>query len=302
MNNLYFDVRNIHCAYERANDKEPKLALDVESLQIPQGEIIFIVGQSGCGKSTILESLGLMSNTIKPGTDSKFMFYPNEEESIDYTTIWTKPNLFLSRLRLEHFSFIFQQTNLMRSFNIYENIAMTLMLQGAANYQTLAATTRVLEEVGLEDFIIKKDGGLDKNSKVFSLPTEASGGQRQRMAFARAIIAKFDVLFCDEPTGNLDAYTADRLISYLQNEMRKKINATAIIVSHDLPLAMKYGDRIIKIFKRHGKTNSEDDFYGVINPSSVFEKNNTGWLHNQNFVTNEWVLEKLRNNEDQFIQ
>ena len=251
MNNLYFDVRNIHCTYERANDKEPKLALDVESLQIPQGEIIFIVGQSGCGKSTILESLGLMSNTIKPGTDSKFMFYPNEEESIDYTTIWTKPNLFLSRLRLDHFSFIFQQTNLMKSFNIFENIAMTLMLQGATNYQALAATTRVLEEVGLEDFIIKKDGGLDKNSKVFSLPTEASGGQRQRMAFARAIIAKFDVLFCDEPTGNLDAYTADRLISYLQNEMRKKINATAIIVSHDLPLAMKYGDRIIKIFKRH---------------------------------------------------
>jgi len=296
MKKLYFDIKNICCSYKKANDKQAKIALEVESLEIPKGEIIFIVGQSGCGKSTILESLGLMNNTLEKKHDSRYTFHPSENESIDYTTIWEKGNSYLSRLRLDHFSFIFQQTNLMKSFNVYENIAMTLMLQGANQSQALAATVQVLKEVGLKDDFIKINdcGSIDINSQIFNLPTEASGGQRQRMAFARAIIAKFNILFCDEPTGNLDPFTADMLMAFLQNEMKKKTESTAIIVSHDLPMAMKYGDRIIKIFKKHGIANKVDDFHGTINSSSVFEKTKEGWLHNHSIINDGVVLEILR--------
>jgi len=283
----YFEIKNLKCSYNRKG-KDPKVVLQIDELNIPQGEIVFIVGQSGCGKSTILETLGLMNNTMLAESDTKFDFFPDSEK-LDYLGIWNKPNKLLSKIRLDYFSFIFQQTNLMRNFNIYENIAITKMLQNTTEVQCKRSTTDILRNVGLDEFLTMNNGAWNKQSKVFDKAHEASGGQQQRIAFARAMVSDYEILFCDEPTGNLDPKTADKLMSYLREEVKKKGGSTAIIVSHDLKLAAKYGDRIVKIFKQI----DDDEHFGFINSDSVFTKENAQWQNNGVSYADMEIIKKL---------
>lgn len=269
----YFELKNIECGY---NDR--KVVLRIDNLTIPKGEIVFIVGQSGCGKSTILETLGLMNNTIIDNPDSSIIFNSPDGAKVDYRTVWTQKNSNdrLSEIRRKYFSFIFQQTNLMRNFNIYENIAVTKMLQGATESECKRTTNEILKKVALEEFVKMRDGSWDPSSKVYGRAIEASGGQQQRMAFARAMVAEYCLLFCDEPTGNLDPETADMLMHYLSDEVKTHTDASAIIVSHDMTLATKYGDKIIKIFKKQ-QSSDMDDYYGYITDDSVFVRTAEGW-------------------------
>ena len=271
----YFELHDINCAYD-----DNKVVLRIESLSIPQGSIVFIVGQSGCGKSTILETLGLMNNTMLRSQEASFVFNAPDGTTIDYQQLWQAKhnNARLSEIRRRYFSFIFQQTNLMRNFNIYENIAITKMLQGANEAECKRTTNEILKKVALDEFVKMRDGGWDPSSKVFCRANEASGGQQQRMAFARAMVAEYSILFCDEPTGNLDPDTADLLMRYLHDEVKSRPEASAIIVSHDMNLATKYGDIIIKIFKKQHDANRED-YYGYINDGSVFTRADGYWLH-----------------------
>jgi ABC-type lipoprotein export system ATPase subunit len=133
------------------------------------------------------------------------------------------------------------------------------------------------------------NGAWDRKSKVFDKAHEASGGQQQRIAFARAMVADFKILFCDEPTGNLDPKTADKLMNYLHEEVKKKENSTAIIVSHDLKLAAQYGDRAIKIFKQ----TDDDEHFGFINSHSVFTKENAQWQNNGEYFSDTEIIKKL---------
>jgi putative ABC transport system ATP-binding protein len=287
MNN-YFEIKNLKCSYKR-KENNPKIVLQIDKMDIPRSEVVFIVGQSGCGKSTILETLGLMNNTMLAAEDTKFIFYPNEKEEIDYLTVWEKSNKLISKIRLNHFSFIFQQTNLMKNFNIYENIALTRMLQGANEVECMRATNEILQSVDMGDFIIINNGAWDRKSKIFDQAHEVSGGQQQRIAFARAMVSDFNILFCDEPTGNLDPKTADEIMKYLRDNIDKKENATAIIVSHNLKLAVKYGDRIIKIFRQ----TDDDEYCGHINNDSLFAKQGEKWIHNGKELFDYEMLEKL---------
>ena len=293
---LYFDIENIRCAYRKNQEKQSPYVLEIEQLKIPKGEVVFIVGQSGCGKSTILETLGLMNNTMCFTEDSYFRFNTPTGKTIDYLKVWSGGNKILSDIRRKHFSFIFQQTNLMKNFNIYQNIAVTKMLQKAKEIECIDATMQALNNVGLEEFYCTDLGVWKKDAKVFDKHNEASGGQQQRIAFARAIVAQFDILFCDEPTGNLDPDTADLLMKYLTAELKKREGATAVIVSHDLPLAMKYGDRIIKIFKKKSEVNDNtfNEYYGSINSNSQFVKSNEGWICNGELLTDNNVLNCLK--------
>lgn len=297
----YFEIKNLKCSYNR-KDKEPKVVLQIEELTIPKGEIVFIVGQSGCGKSTILETLGLMNNTILKDSDTIFNFHPAGDLNFDYLTIWEKPDKLLSKIRLDYFNFIFQQTNLMRNFNIYENIAVTKMLQGATEKDCMRITNDILHDIGLGEFVIMNNGAWDKKSKVFDKAHEASGGQQQRIAFARAMVADFKILFCDEPTGNLDPQTASKLMNYLHNEVKKKEDSTAIIVSHDLKLATKYGDKIVKIFKQ----TDDDEHFGLINLDSVFVKKQSEgsqqWGNNGNILFETEIIRKLEGEGNETIQ
>ena len=172
----YFEIKNLKCSYNR-KDKEPKVVLQIEELTIPRGEVIFIVGLSGCGKSTILETLGLMNNTILVDSNTRFDFHPADNINHDYLTIWNKSDKLLSEIRRDYFSFIFQQTNLMQNFNIYENIAVTKMLQGATEKDCRRTINDILRDIGLGEFIILNNGGWDKKSKVFDKAHEAKIGR-----------------------------------------------------------------------------------------------------------------------------
>lgn len=307
MNN-YFEIKNLKCSYNGKVEK-PKVVLRVDELNIPRGQIVFIVGQSGCGKSTILETLGLMNDTMLKENNSQFDFFPVEDERLDYLDIWNKSNSLVSKIRLDYFSFIFQQTNLMRNFNIYENIAITKMMQGASEVECKRTTNKILHSIGLGEFVIMNSGTWDKKSKVFDKAHEASGGQQQRIAFARAMVSEFRILFCDEPTGNLDPKTADKLMCYLHDELKNKADCTAVIVSHDLNLAVKYGDRIIKIFKQI----DDDEHFGLINNGSVFIKKIDSnspeysvrivqWENNGIIYSEKEVVKKIEEVSDEIVQ
>lgn len=247
MNYLY-RINHLRCSYDKKFvEGLSHVVLEISSLKIPRGKRIFIVGESGIGKSTILETLGMMNNTIVPSNDTFFEFVDKEGTSIDLKELWRKGDRQLANFRLKNYSFIFQSTNLMKNFTVFENIAFTRMIQGYSKFSCFQRTKKVLEDLGLSQ--------IDENRMV----QELSGGQQQRLAFARAVLPDFTVLFGDEPTGNLDAKNAIRVMEILTQKMNEHQDATAIIVSHDIHLAVTFADVIIKICKH---THTDDKFGG----------------------------------------
>lgn len=267
-----FEIKNLRCSYDKQfQEGTSKIVLEIDELNIPKGKKVFIVGESGIGKSTILETLGMMNNTIVPSADVVFKFSQKDGNSIDLISLWNNDKK-LSKFRLENYSFIFQSTNLMRNFTAFENIAFTRMLQGYNKQECFEHTKEILKELGLEH--------VDENR----FAQELSGGQQQRLAFARAVIPEFTVLFGDEPTGNLDGENAMRVMEILSKKMDSGENASAIIVSHDMHLAVTFADVIIKIRKQVRKKQNENDeeaTYGVIDTSCIYIPTDT--------TGNEWT-------------
>ena len=257
-----FEIEKLRCSYDKVfREGISKVILEINNLIIPKGKKVFIVGESGIGKSTILETLGLMNKTFVTSKDSKFLFFDGDMP-IDLAAMWDqKSDKQLSAFRLKHFSFIFQSTNLMRNFTAFENISFTRMLQGYSKFSCFNRTRKLLAELGLEHVDDKR------------MAQELSGGQQQRLAFARAILPDFSVLFGDEPTGNLDPENANRVMQILSNKMIELEDASAIIVTHDMHLAITFADIIIKI-RKHIRpklhNNDEDVTYGVIDDKCVF--------------------------------
>lgn len=258
-----FEIENLRCSYDK-NFREgiSKVVLEINHLAIPRGKKIFMVGESGIGKSTILETIGLMNKTFVTSSESKFLFFDEDGKQIDLAEMWKSGgDRQLSSFRLKHYSFIFQSTNLMRNFTAFENISFTRMLQGYSKYSCFNRTRKVLADLGLEHVDEKR------------MAQELSGGQQQRLAFARAILPDFTVLFGDEPTGNLDPENATRVMQILSGKLDELGGASAIIVTHDMHLAVSFADIIIKIRKcirpkQH--ENDEDVAYGVIDDQCVY--------------------------------
>lgn len=181
----------------------------------------------------------MMNNTIVPDKDTKFLFYQSEEKPVDLLEMWRRgKDEELSDFRRRNFNFIFQSTNLMRNFTAYENIAITRMIQGYTRFSSFRKVDKILADLGLDH--------VDESR----MAQELSGGQQQRLAFARAVLPDFTVLFGDEPTGNLDSDNAVRAMSLLSGKLNELKNSSAIIVSHDMHLAVTFADVIIKIRKR----------------------------------------------------
>jgi len=252
---MLYEISNLVCAYQNGGKK----VLHVEKLVIPKGKIIVILGLSGIGKSTLLETLGLMNNTIVSDDQTVFRFNGNDNQGmIELSQVWSeKPDRYISTLRNQHFSFIFQDTNLMPNFSAIENIMLTLMLQGFSKSESRDLGMEYMEKVGM--------GEIDPDNKVFEL----SGGQRQRIAFIRAICPEFTVLLGDEPTGNLDRFTSHKLMQVLKASIREK-ERSAIIVSHNIDLSIEFADQLIIISKKEKQPGTRNEFYGFINQGSVY--------------------------------
>lgn len=261
--NKLFEISNLRCSYDRNYcEGVSKVVLEIRNLTLPKGKKIFIVGESGIGKSTILEVLGLMNNTIISDKDTKFLFYDSDGIKVNLLDLWARnDDSELSKFRLQHFNFIFQSTNLMRNFTAYENISLTRMLQGYSQNDAFAKASQILDDLGLGHI------GEDR------MAHELSGGQQQRLAFARAILPDFTVLFGDEPTGNLDSDNAVKAMELLSDKLNELNGSSAIIVSHDMHLAVTFADIIIKIRKEEARVatiKDEISYSGVIDNTCVF--------------------------------
>ena len=282
VSDILFEIEKINCSYKTSR----RAVLEIEELIINKNEVVFIIGPSGVGKSTILETLGLMNNTINSTSSSKFNFCPNNF-SIDMRRIWEKKERELSEMRRHFFSFIFQSDNLFSSLTGYQNIIASSLIEGTDSNLAKRNARIVLEDI-LKDL-------NSKDQEDFSI-TEMSGGQKQRISFARAITSNYQILFADEPTGNLDWYNAELLMEYLIKSLAKSSGSSAIIVSHDIKLALDFADKIIYIDKHSEEINKEEFYYGKISKDSVFikSKENGDWSSNKQSFSREKLEEDIK--------
>ena len=142
-----FEIKNLRCSYDKKYvEGKSKVVLEINDLVIPRGKKIFIVGESGVGKSTILETLGLMNNTIVPDDNATFRFFDKDENPKDLAMLWyANSDKKLSDFRLKNYSFIFQSTNMMHNFTAYENVTFTRMLQGFTKFSCFRRARKLLD-------------------------------------------------------------------------------------------------------------------------------------------------------------
>ena len=180
-----------------------RTVLNGVSLEVAAGEYVAILGESGIGKSTLLNAIA----GLEP-VDSGSIFFAGEE-------ITRLDDDALSRLRRERYGFIFQAFHVLPQLSVEQNVALPLLLRGRDDPARVA---RVLEEVGLK-------------GRLESSPRELSGGELQRVAIARALVGEPDLVLADEPTGNLDPENARGVIALVRRLVKEK-GAAAILATH----------------------------------------------------------------------
>ncbi len=185
------------------------VALDRADLTAAPGDFISIMGPSGSGKSTLLH---LLSGLDRPTSGS--VAYDGQE-------IYTLPDKELSAFRRRRIGFVFQQFNLLPVLTARENILMPLLLDRKQPDER--HLNRLAELLGIQD-------------RLDHLPRELSGGQQQRVAIARALIAQPEVVFADEPTGNLDSRSGGEVMELL-GSIRKQMGKTLVVITHDSRIA-----------------------------------------------------------------
>jgi lipoprotein-releasing system ATP-binding protein len=202
------DAKNIHKFY---GELEVLKGVD---LSIKKGEVVAIVGPSGAGKTTLLQILG----TLDKPTNKK-----NSELSINNINLLDLKDKSLSKFRNQHIGFIFQFHQLLPEFTALENVCIPAFIANKTKSEAEEKAKELLDFLGLSNRINHK-------------PNELSGGEQQRVAVARALINNPDVIFADEPSGNLDSTSANNLHE-LFFTLREKFNQTFVIVTHNQSLA-----------------------------------------------------------------
>jgi lipoprotein-releasing system ATP-binding protein len=204
-------ARNLRKTYP--TPAEDLVVLEDVSLAMKEGENVAIVGPSGCGKSTLLQILGVLdpptSGSLEINGQMPFQLSENAQ----------------AKFRNDHIGFIFQDHHLLPQWNVLENTLLPTLAQGKPDDALRARAISLLERVGLKD-------------RLTHLPSQLSGGERGRVAVARALIRKPILVLADEPTGNLDEDNAER-ISQLLLEIPREENAMLVIVTHSPLLASK---------------------------------------------------------------
>lgn len=238
----FIEIEDLKKVYN-LNTAHPKIALNNLNFSVEKNDFICIMGASGSGKTTLVNIL----STIDSATRGKIIM-----DNMNLTLISEKQK---AKLRKERIGFIFQNYNLIESLTIKHNILFSLKINKIDKTVQEKRLKELAEKLNIEEI-------LDK------YPSQCSGGQQQRAAIARALIMEPDIIFADEPTGNLDSLNAKELMEYLV-KINEENNTTIIMVTHDSLVAsyskkmyyMKDGKLDLSI-QRNDK--SQDEYYKEI--------------------------------------
>ncbi len=220
MNNSHIVIEGRNISKEYQMGEAVTRVLNDISIQISQGEFVSVMGPSGSGKSTLLYILGGLDI---PTSGSVFM------DGEDISKFGDEKK---SVMRRRNIGFVFQFYNLIPNLNVEENILLPVLLDGKAIKDCKKRLNSILEVVGLAD-------------RRKHTPRELSGGQQQRVAIARALINNPEIIFADEPTGNLDSKTGSEILNLLQ-EINREDNKTIIMVTHSAAAA-QYSSRVANV-------------------------------------------------------
>lgn len=214
--NLVLEMSGVSLTYP---GPPPVTALRDASFVVERGEYVTIVGKSGSGKSTLLNVIGLLD---RPSSG----LYRLDGVEVAGLSDWQ-----MAALRARSIGFVFQSFHLMPHRSATENVSLSLLYSGVSLSKRLGAATAALDRVGL-------------SHRRNALPTEMSGGERQRVAVARALAAEPSLLLCDEPTGNLDSESAEKVLGLI-DDLRED-GLTVLMITHDENVAAR-GDRRVVI-------------------------------------------------------
>ena len=222
----YYSVNNLNKSYGII-----KILKDI-SFSIEEGEVLAIIGRSGCGKTTLLRSLNYL-------------------ETIDSGEVYLKDELLLSNAypkkeediikKRAHYGLVFQSFNLFPQYTVYGNIALPLQL---LEERRKKAGQPPLLNGSIEEEVVDLLTKIGLESKKDSFPSQLSGGQSQRVAIARAMALKPDILCFDEPTSALDPELTGEVLKVIL-ELKQKYHLTMIIVTHEMSFAKKISDKVL---------------------------------------------------------
>lgn len=201
----FINLENISMEFN-TKKQEIKIFNDL-NMSIEKGDFITIVGPSGKGKSTLLN---IISGFLRPKSGNVY---------VDGENLCKLSEKEICKYRNQKIGYIFQQFNLIQQFNVYDNISVPLLLNGINKSEIKKRIATLLELIGL-------------SNRQEEYPYTLSGGEQQRVAFARAIANNPDIILADEPTGNLDAVNGKKIINLLR-DINERDNVTVICVTHD---------------------------------------------------------------------
>ncbi|TXE11935.1 ABC transporter ATP-binding protein [Seonamhaeicola algicola] len=211
-------AKNIHKFYK---DLHVLKGVDVD---VKKGEVVSIVGASGAGKTTLLQILGTLDNASKK---------EDFELNINNTNLNKLTDKALAKFRNNHIGFIFQFHQLLPEFTAIENVCLPAFIKGTPKKEAETRAKELLDFLGLKHRYDHK-------------PSQMSGGEQQRVAVARALINKPDLIFADEPSGNLDSESAENLHN-LFFKLRDEFGQTFVIVTHNEELANMADRKLIMV-------------------------------------------------------
>ncbi len=212
------ETKNLWKVYDNEGTKTE--ALRGVSLDIQKGEFVAIMGPSGSGKSTLLQILGLLDNH----TDGTYIFSDKDVGSYNPEEI--------ARMRNEKMGFVFQAFNLLPHASVLDNVKLPLMYSNIPEEEWDVRAQEAVIDVGLEH-------------RMYHQATQLSGGEKQRVAIARALVNDPEVIFADEPTGNLDSKSGEAVIDIIQ-KLNTEMGHTIILITHETYTA-EYAQRIIRL-------------------------------------------------------
>ncbi len=215
MSQTVIETRNLTKEFVR--DEFHVVALKDANLEVHKGEFVALMGPSGSGKSTLLHLIAAMDRP----TDGEILVLGENLRSLSDRAI--------AHWRNEHIGFVFQSFNLIPVLTAIENVELPLKLTSLKKKERMEHAATALKLVGLGD-------------RLHHLPRQLSGGQEQRVAIARAIVTDPDLILADEPTGNLDAQSAQEVLTLLWR-LNREFGKTMVLVTHD-PTAAKFASKI----------------------------------------------------------